>query len=235
MDLERLRRNWENLGRADPMWAVLTQAGTEGGKWDEAAFFQTGRDFVDWLGSWLALHQIPIPKGNALDFGCGLGRLTQALAPHFTTVTGVDISQPMIDGARAKNRHGDRVRYVCNVRSDLSAFDTGSFDYVQSVIVLQHMLPVYSLAYVREFMRVLRPGGLAFFQLATHAHGTAAATHAPAVATADEMYMELHCAPPEEVRAAIAAGGGEVLVAETDTWAGWHWLSEHFAVRRRAD
>src|SRR5262245_60753742 len=126
MDFERLRRNWESLGRVDPMWAILGQPGAAGGGGDEDAYFRAGIAFVDWLGSWLLVHGIGVPKGDALDFGCGIGRLTQALAPHFTSVTGVDQNQALIDVALQKNRHGGKVRYVRNPHPDLSMFGPGT-------------------------------------------------------------------------------------------------------------
>jgi 2-polyprenyl-3-methyl-5-hydroxy-6-metoxy-1,4-benzoquinol methylase len=52
--------------------------------------------------------------GRALDFGCGVGRLTQALATHYDKVDGVDISWEMINLARRHNQHGDRVKYFAN-------------------------------------------------------------------------------------------------------------------------
>lgn len=233
MDIDRLRRNWENLGRKDPMWAVLTQPGTEGGRWSEAAFYATGVEFVAWLGSWLGLHGIEVPKGPALDFGCGVGRLTFALAPHFTAVTGVDISAPMIEFATARNTWGERVRFVCNTEPSLRRFATGEFAFVCTAIVLQHMRPEYALAYLAEFLRVLRPGGLLFFQLAT-AERAPSPFPAPANEPAGEAHMEIHCAARADVLATIAAGGGEVLREEPDQWAGSNWESAHFAVRKRS-
>ncbi|HEX6813987.1 MAG TPA: class I SAM-dependent methyltransferase [Planctomycetota bacterium] len=233
MEFERLRRNWENLGRTDPMWAILTDPSKAGGKWDDAAFFKTGEDDIAWLGSWLGLHGIDVPKGEALDFGCGIGRLTQALAPHFTTVTGVDVSAPMIELAIRKNRHAERVRYVCNPRPDLAAFADGSFAFVASIIVLQHMRKDYALGYLREFLRVLRPGGLLFFQIPTAELKAQPSPLAPAVEQAGETHMEMHVTPRTEVLATIAAGGGVVLRDEEDRWAGPHWQSYHFAVGRR--
>jgi len=232
MDLDRLRRNWENLGRADPMWAILTNPGTEGGRWDEAEFFATGVHFVRWVGDWLYHNGIPIPSGRALDFGCGIGRLTQALAPYFDEVTGVDISQPMIDLAVAKNRHGDKVRYVCNTSPDLEQFATGSFDYVQTLIVLQHMRPEYSLRYVAEFLRVLRRGGLLFFQLATRPRSARAGTMPSSDEQPGEARMEMYGVAPERVREVLAAHGGTVLKESENPWAGPTWRSMHFVVRR---
>jgi len=231
-DFDRLRRNWENLGRTDPMWAILTQAGTEGGCWNEQAFFATGVEFAGWLGAWCDEHHISVPAGDALDFGCGIGRLTQAMAPHFTSVTGVDVSQPMIDLAREKNSHGDSVRYICNTRPDLSEFPDGSFDFILSAIVLQHMRPLYSLRYLGEFLRILRPGGLLFFQIATVELNPGAAPAVPAKEAPDEAHMEMHCTSVEATRAVLEVGGGEVLKEEANRWAGDGWESAHFAVRR---
>jgi SAM-dependent methyltransferase len=104
-------------------------------------------------------------QGVALDFGCGVGRLTQALAPHFVRVYGVDIAPSMIEQAEILNRHGENCRYLLNQSSDLSLFPDAMFDFIYSQIVLQHMAPRYALKYVAEFLRVLRPGGVAVFQL----------------------------------------------------------------------
>ena len=56
----------------------------------------------------------PLRHGTALDFGCGVGRLTHALAPHFERTYGVDVSSTMIEQAQAARRAprpvGGRVR-----------------------------------------------------------------------------------------------------------------------------
>lgn len=232
MQFDRLRRNWENLGQKDPMWAVLTKPGTEGGKWNEAEFYATGTEFVAWLGSWLGLHQIEIQKGAALDFGCGAGRLTFALQPHFERVTGVDISASMIEFASKRNTNGERVQFVCNAREDLSLFADGSFAFVLSAIVLQHMRADYALCYVAEFLRVLQPGGLLFFQMAT-GELQQVNRNAPEQEPEHEAHMEIHCASLQQIHEVIATAGGELLREEQNRWAGEHWQSYHFAVRKR--
>jgi ubiquinone/menaquinone biosynthesis C-methylase UbiE len=103
--------------------------------------------------------------GRALDFGCGVGRLTQALAEYFSEVVGLDISAPMVERAREYNRHGDRCTYRVNLVDDLSQLDSASFDFVYSDKVLQHMHPSISSRYIGEFFRILKPGGVALFQI----------------------------------------------------------------------
>jgi len=174
MDLSDLKAHWEHLGEVDPYWAILSSPETLGNRWDLERFFETGRVNVATFLEVAATLGLPGRRETALDFGCGVGRLTQALCDHFGTVEGVDISSAMIALAGRFNRHGDRCRYHVNDRDDLALFPDASFDLLVAYIVLQHIPPEASRAYIGEFVRVLRPGGLALFQLPT---GPA---HAPA-------------------------------------------------------
>jgi SAM-dependent methyltransferase len=80
-----------------------------------------------------------LARRRAVDFGCGASRLTQALARYFEHVTGVDISAPMIELARAHDRTGGHYEYLINTRPDLSALPSASFDFIYSNMTLQHM------------------------------------------------------------------------------------------------
>ena len=165
MDLDDVRRTWSRLAEVDPLWAVLSDPGKENGRWREAEFFQRGEDEIAGLLSQLESIGVRVRAGTCLDFGCGVGRLTQALARRFDEAHGVDIAEPMIDQARRYNRVGDRCRYHVNTDPDLRRFAGGTFDFLYSNIVLQHMPPAAALGYVQEFVRVLRPGGIAVFQI----------------------------------------------------------------------
>ncbi len=165
MEIEQLKTTWETFGRDDPLWAVLTDASRRGGRWDLDEFLATGeQEIAAALDELERLGVAPV-RGRALDFGCGVGRLTQALAERFERCDGVDIAASMIAEARRINRHGERVQYHVNDAPDLGMFPSDSFDFVLSFIVLQHMEPRYAKRYIAEFVRVLRPGGLAVFQI----------------------------------------------------------------------
>jgi SAM-dependent methyltransferase len=156
---------WEDAARKDPLWAILSDPAKRNRAWNVDEFFETGRRDIERLFSELRARRYSLPHGDALDFGCGVGRLTQALAPSFQRVTGVDISPTMIRLAGRLNRFPDRVRYLVNARPDLGVLPAVSFDFIYSDIALQHIPPDQSRAYIAEFLRVLRPGGLAVFQL----------------------------------------------------------------------
>lgn len=165
MDIRDLQRNWDNFGEKDPMWAILTHADKKDGLWDLEEFLQTGRVEIDRLFRMLQRLEITLPPGRALDFGCGIGRLTQALARYMPEVAGVDIAPSMIAQAQSINRFGDKVTYHLNQRNDLSLFPSGSFALIYSNITLQHMRPRYARVYLQEFVRLLQPGGVLVFQL----------------------------------------------------------------------
>ena len=164
--LRRHQQDWEALGRVDPLWAVLTSPSRRHGRWNTADFFATGVRDVDALMKTAAALGLPQRRDDALDFGCGVGRLTRALAGHFERCVGVDISAPMLAQAEELNRDCDRCRFVLNAAEDLRAFESASFDLVYTKYVLQH-LPGRALvrSYLGELLRVLRPGGLLVFQL----------------------------------------------------------------------
>src|SRR3954454_19384309 len=106
MKLDELKRNWEALGEQDALWAILSVPEKRGGGWDLDAFFETGRREVADLMALAERLERPVARAAALDFGCGVGRVTQALAEHFETVTGVDVAESMVREARRLNRHG---------------------------------------------------------------------------------------------------------------------------------
>lgn len=164
MGLDHVRKVFEEWGRGDPMHAALTRKGYGEGGWEVEAFYQRGRQEIDAVLEYVKGLGLDPSPGRALDFGCGAGRLTQGLARHFREVDGVDISSSMVEAARAHDPHGDRVRYHINTADDLGLFDDGSFDFIYSNKVLQHIPPRHQSRYISEFVRVLRPGGLAVFQ-----------------------------------------------------------------------
>ena len=166
--LESLGSTWNSLGHTDPLWAVLMKPGCERNRWDKRAFFETGRaDIVHVLHKTCHLP-FPLRRRRALDFGCGVGRLTQAMAVYFDEVDGVDIAPAMIRQARRFSPYGQRVRFHVNERDDLSLFADNQFDFILSLLVLQHMQPQYAKRYLAEMVRVLAPGGLLLFQQPTH-------------------------------------------------------------------
>lgn len=168
-ELKRHESEWNLLGEMDPLWAVLTYPDRKFHGWDEDEFFRTGQHLVSRALETARRLALPRRWDRALDFGCGVGRLTRALSGHFRECVGVDISLSMITAASALNHDLHNCAFLVNDKPDLSMFPSHHFDFVITLIVLQHM-PSSRLIfrYLEEAIRVLAPGGLFVFQLPTY-------------------------------------------------------------------
>jgi SAM-dependent methyltransferase len=168
MDLALLGEHWNRFGESDPMWSILMEPERQHGRWDKREFFERGWHDTEFAIKTVRNIEFPLRQGTALEFGCGLGRMTQGLACYFDEVHGVDIAASMIEQARRYNPYEDRLRFHVNQRDDLSLFKDNQFDFILSLIVLQHIRADYVKRYIAEFLRILAPGGLLLFQHPSH-------------------------------------------------------------------
>src|ERR1700761_6015576 len=125
-DIERLRDTWCVLGEQDPLWAILSSPDKRGGRWDIDEFFAFGEQEIDAIQSQCAALGRPDAHAVALDFGCGVGRLSRALSKHYAQVIGVDIASSMIERARELNADRPNIRFVENGEADLRFVADGS-------------------------------------------------------------------------------------------------------------
>lgn len=160
--LGSLKDDWESLAERDALHAILTDATKASGQWNIAEFMATGNTEIEMVMRHLArLGYVPNRDGVALDFGCGVGRLTQALGHYFNLCVGVDISQAMIQQAQSLNEL-PHCQYMAT--SDIPLpFPADTFSFIYSNIVLQHIPRRFAKKYLRELVRVLKPGGLLVF------------------------------------------------------------------------
>lgn len=97
---------------------------------------------------------------RCLDFGCGYGDVTIALAPLFREIHGVDIVPNNIEQAarNAAKRGVENVRFsACTERLP---YDDGYFDYVLLLDVFEHFHEPDRLPCLQEVRRVLKKSGV---------------------------------------------------------------------------
>jgi len=244
--LEQISEAWNRLASEDPLWAVCAQPGKKGNRWDRDAFYATGeQEIATVLRRAIELGLEP-KRERALDFGCGVGRLTFPLAERFDEVVGVDVSERMLALARAAAEEEAKrqwCRFVRNERADLAMFDDDSFDFVYSSMVLQHMPVRFSQVYLTDFIRVLKPGGIAVFHIPASTAWTMRGMlfrWAPrwVLATGQRLVlrypapMEMHCMPPEQVRTLLASAGARVLTADRFEINESRWLDMQYYARK---
>lgn len=247
MTVHDIREDWTRLGEEDPLWAVLVAPGKRGGGWDTDEFLATGKQEVDAAMACLATFGgTPAEHTRALDFGCGAGRLSQALAAHFDEVIGVDIAEPMLATARRLDRTGGRCTFVLNERPDLAVIPDGHVDLVFTSLVLQHIPPALAEDYLREFSRVTRPGGAVVFLVPTSTRLTPQgllfryAPHGLVRWLQQKVLrypapMRMHTMPDAKARRILASAGLSVVGTTEEPEHGPHWrFTRYYAVKRPA-
>ena len=107
-----------------------------------------------------------------LDFGCGCGRVLRHAPGHTSaTLFGVDASEELVSWFAQQLPELADVR-VNDVLPPLP-FPSGAFDLVYLLSVFTHMRESTELAWMPEFQRLIKPGGLLIFS----AHGPAFMHH----------------------------------------------------------
>ena len=238
MNLDDLQQHWDAFGRRDPMWAILTDPARQGRRWTAAEFFATGAEEIGAFMAEATALGLPRHRRRALDFGCGLGRLTQALAVHADSVVGLDVAPSMIEQARVFNQRGARVEYRVQAAPPFAGVVGRTIDLVYTGRVLQHIAPEYARRYIGELARVLAPGGFLSFDVPSRA------LDAPALPDGALPPTAYHAALAVTNRAVVPGAAGDVVVLDLrltnvsdTTWpagiplnVGNHWLADDGAV-----
>jgi ubiquinone/menaquinone biosynthesis C-methylase UbiE len=161
---------WTAYGKKDPYYGVLTHAEYKDENLTEEAlqrFFQSGEEYISKLISLINKHfDEDFKPKNALDFGCGTGRLSIPLAQRADKVVGIDVSQDMLSEA-TKNAEKFKLKNVEFKLSDdeLSQVKGQTFDLVNSYIVLQHINVERGMQIIAKMLKILKPGGIGALQI----------------------------------------------------------------------
>lgn len=164
--------SWRQFGKNDPYYGVFSADRFRGKNLNESTlkeFFDSGEVHIDEI---LQAARLRVNGGmataNALDFGCGVGRLILPLAKRFGAATGVDISSDYrTEAMRNCERRGiENVSFAENLSSLLAA--DRSFDFIHSSLVFNHIPWIRGQKIITEMFQLLRPGGVIAIQVLHH-------------------------------------------------------------------
>lgn len=154
--------DWELIGQENPYYGVLvhpkfkTENLTEQSK---AEFFGSGVREIHAQLAWLQTRFPDFAPGSALDFGCGVGRLTRPLGDITGSALGVDVSEAML--AEARREAPESVSFARDLPDR-------RFDWIVSLIVFQHIPPDRGYALLASLTERLADGGCVTLQFAIY-------------------------------------------------------------------
>jgi len=234
-NIDLLKQEWDTWGKTDAFWAVLTDPSKKGNRWDESDFFATGKQHVDWIMENLKKAGVSINPQRALDFGCGVGRITRALTRHFKKTIGVDIAPSMIQKARELNAQFN-CRFEVTPDPALAPIQSERFDFITSWIVFQHMNKELATEYLATLAQLLEKDGVLFVQVASHRYlpgiGLLAFLRKWVLRQMGPT-IRMHGFPRAEVEAALRKAGLNIVAVQDDHSCGWSWKSYSYLAQKR--
>ncbi|VVB88565.1 Ubiquinone/menaquinone biosynthesis C-methyltransferase UbiE [uncultured archaeon] len=143
---------WELAGitRKTAEDAILRKGG------NEDAFYLSGKNQAEVFKDLITKDSV------VLDLGCGIGRVEMYLAEYCREIHGVDISWSILRLAKDNLKDHKNVFFHRNNGKDLRIFPDNKFDFIFSLLVLQHLEKEDAYIYLEEICRVLEPEGKVF-------------------------------------------------------------------------
>jgi SAM-dependent methyltransferase len=237
--IERVQMAWTEMGKTRPHHSVLSGRDYLPQNINErslARFWASGSNEAATIAAILKRHGFHEPGSKtSVEYGCGLGRVSFALANVFRKVRGYDISPTHIAQAqrRASDTRADNIEFhlcSCDVLSEGALVPC---DFFYSRIVFQHNPPPLIRLLITRSLESLRPDGIAIFQVPTYG-ATYSFSIREYLASDWKPDMEMHCIPQHEVFAVIADAQCQLLEVREDNSIGRHgsWVSNTFVAKR---
>lgn len=147
--------DWQAIASTHPYFGVL--ANEQFRNPDAAAlreFFESGERDIEAIEAALRRAFGRHTPRSALDFGCGVGRLLIPMARRAGRAYGVDVAQGMLDLAQ---KHATEAGVSVQLSREIPVEQR--FDWVNSMIVVQHIPPVRGYNIIRSLWNCVAPGG----------------------------------------------------------------------------
>lgn len=161
--------DWDLVARDQPYWGVLSVDKYKNENLSEESmkeFFQTGEALIGNVIAFVKMHiDSEFEINRSLDFGCGVGRLLLPLAARSVSAVGVDVADEMLSLCNENIKRND----ITNAKAvkgndDLSNVE-GTFNFINSYIVLQHIPPSRGYSLIAKLLSKLEIGGVGSIQL----------------------------------------------------------------------
>ena len=150
--VQNMRHRWEARAQLDHRYFTASVTFDDETAWREQAAREVKMYLTD-------LDPAIVAEGSLLEIGCGPGRLLSGMGRHFKHAVGADISPKMLAEAQRACDGLSNVGFARVGGVGFACFAAEAFDLIMMHAVAIHLpLPIIDL-YVRDAVRVLKPGG----------------------------------------------------------------------------
>jgi SAM-dependent methyltransferase len=205
--------------RERPHWTVLTAPKFQPDQFEanREQFFRSGRNAVRTFRAFAARAGLDLAAyRTCFELGCGVGRVTVALAELFERVIGADIAAPMLAEAERSAASFNVKNITWLLTNRFAVYDgLAAFDVLFTGIVLQHNPPPVIGYLLTRLLGKLRSGGIAYFQLPTYRAGYSF-VGAKYLATPTTDAIEMHVYPQRELLELVRRTGCRILEIRED-------------------
>lgn len=164
-------KDWEKWGKTDPYFGILSSEKFRKNKLDgslKEEFFASGHAHVEKVFRLINDNfKDEFKPRRALDFGCGVGRLTLPLAERAEHAVGIDVSQSMLAEASSNALSAGYNNIDFILSDDGLTKVRGEFDLIHSYIVLQHIPWSRGRIILQELADRVAPNGYLVVHLLT--------------------------------------------------------------------
>lgn len=107
-------------------------------------------------------EKLDLQAKTVIDVGCGGGILSEALAQEGARVTGIDMSEAVIEVAQLHLYESNlNIEYVRTTAEDIAIERKGTYDVVTCLEMLEHVPDPISI--IKSCSELVKPGGHVFF------------------------------------------------------------------------
>ncbi|WP_298399388.1 class I SAM-dependent methyltransferase [Sphingobium sp.] len=241
-------RDWRKWAETDPYFSVTTAPEYRRDRVDIDAFLYTGEAYIVQRLAILERQLGPVARGRALDFGCGVGRVTLPMALLFDQVTGLDVAPAMLAEAEMLKQRQDAPNAHFALSDDRLSAAGHDYDFVHSSIVFQHIPVARGLPLIGRLLDRVAVGGVAsihvalrrgdtpwraaFYRARTRIPGVQKLSHWLRGKRADEPMMQMNEYPASAIFAMMHRRGFGQAVVDVERHG--RFLTMHIAARRIA-
>jgi SAM-dependent methyltransferase len=197
----RIKYEWEILGDEDPYWSVLMIEDFRAHKLNsknKVNFYNTAQDTKKVIKNFEQRASVSINYNKCVELGCGVGRVTFELNKIFDDVMGLDVSPGNLKIAQNLAKELNVINADFILIKSIDDFDSvPAFDFLYSVMVLQHNPPPVQKIILNKLFSKMKSGGGCLVQLVTEMSGYRFQSHEYLGSKPED--FEMHALPMHEV------------------------------------